>query len=193
MSLMWFWTCSPSSFVLEWHVNIPMRKSRVRGTLFWWQEKTTGVFCLAGIEELHFSPLQHLQLLGWLCDLQRHHAQCWWDTEQVCTSSPVTAQLITQLPLHLSFCFLLACDYCPALIGTSSVTKTRLFSFGLLITFMVFWILKFLRYSWKSCIPWASKTWLCSPSFVTWVLPLKGSQLNEEEAIVCFCYKGLLS
>lgn len=135
----WIWCNFELALIaaLYWNdtLTFPRGKVAVRGTSLWWEEET-GVFCLAGIEELHFSPLQHLQLLGWLCDLQRHHAWCWWDTEQACTSSPVTAQLITQLPLHLSFCFLLACSYCPELISTSSVTKIRLFSFGLLITFM---------------------------------------------------------
>lgn len=37
--------------------TFPQGKAAVGGTSLWWEEETTGVFCLAGVEELHFSPL----------------------------------------------------------------------------------------------------------------------------------------
>lgn len=135
MSPMRFWTCSPSSFVLEWYMNIPTRKGSSGGNITLVRGGDNWCFLSSRSRGVAFLT-SALHLLRWLCDHQRHHAWSWWDTEQACTSSPVTAQLITQLLLHLSFCFLLAYDYCPALISTSTITNIRLFSFGLLVTFM---------------------------------------------------------
>lgn len=106
--------------------TFPQGNVAVRGTSLWWEEARTGVFCLAGIEELHFSPLQHLQPLG--CSVTFRDTMHGAGGLQSRSAPSITAQVIAQFPLHLSFCFLLASAYCPALISTSSVTKIRLFS-----------------------------------------------------------------